>query len=160
MYLASSQYLSQPGAISGTCCKASSDTRLSKLTVILGGGAGRAGRPSAWVMTAGSSGSLTVLIRRRTGGGETEELPHSIFAAYRQGQPPPSFISLFDGVCNETPATKELITGALLKLRTENEIEILTADGRSRPRTANIDDSDVLVPAKQRSLFSGFVGDR
>ena len=90
----------------------------------------------------------------------TEELPHRIFSAHRQGQPPPSFMALFDGVCNETPATKELITGALIKLRAEKEIEILTIDGRERPRTASIDDSDVLVPAKQRGLFSTFNDNR
>lgn len=86
-----------------------------------------------------------------------DELPRQIFGAHRNGEAPPTLIGLFNGVCNDTPATKELIGDALLTLRAENEIEILTAEGRSRPRTMTIDDTDLLVPAKERSMFSRIV---
>lgn len=86
-----------------------------------------------------------------------EELPRQIFGAHRNGQAPPTLIGLFNGVCNDTPATKSLIGDALLQLRADNEVEILTADGKSRPRTMSIDDTDRLVPARQRSMFSRIV---
>jgi three-Cys-motif partner protein len=85
-----------------------------------------------------------------------EELPHKVFSAHRTGAAPPTLLNLFDGVCNETPATKRLISNAIIELRELKEVEILTSDGRSRPRTQTVDDTDVIVPAKIRDLFSPF----
>ncbi len=83
-----------------------------------------------------------------------EDLPRRVFSAYRAGTAPPSLINLFDGVCNETPATKRLLSDVIVELRGLNEFEILTSDGRTRPRTGTVDDTDVIVPAKIRDLFS------
>jgi hypothetical protein len=85
-----------------------------------------------------------------------EDLPQKVFSAHKAGTAPPTLLNLFDGVCNETPATKRLISDTIVKLREMKEFEILTSDGRSRPRAQTIDDTDVVVPAKMRDLFSLF----
>lgn len=83
-----------------------------------------------------------------------QELPEQVFGAYKQGAAPPTLLQLFDGVCNQTPATKRLLADAIITLREQKEFEILTSDGRSRPRTNTIDDDDRIVPARQRDMFS------
>jgi three-Cys-motif partner protein len=85
-----------------------------------------------------------------------EELPERVFAAHRSGSTPPTLLDLFNGVCNETPATKHLISKTIIDLRELNEFEILTSDGRPRPRTTTVHDTDRVVPAKMRDLFSRF----
>lgn len=82
------------------------------------------------------------------------ELPEQVFGAYKNGTAPPTLLQLFDRVCNQTPATKRLLADAIITLREEKEFEILTSDGRSRPRTSTIDDDDRIVPARQRDMFS------
>ena len=83
-----------------------------------------------------------------------EELPRRVFQAHRTGAPPPTLLQLFEGVCNDTPATKQLISDAIIELRGHREFEILTSDGRIRPRAASIADDDRILPAKQRDMFS------
>lgn len=82
------------------------------------------------------------------------ELPELIFAPAANGGPPPTVGGLFADVSNHTPATVELLTDAILKLREEKEIEVFAADGRSRPRTNVLVPGDIIRPAVQRSLFS------
>ena len=86
-----------------------------------------------------------------------EELPRKVFSAYKAGEAPPTLLNLFDSVCNETPATKRLISDAIVKLREMKEFEILTSDGRSRPRTQSVEDTDAIMPARIRDLFSSFI---
>jgi three-Cys-motif partner protein len=83
-----------------------------------------------------------------------DELPVRIFRSRTLSDPPPTLQSLFTDVCNETPATTQLVSTALVRLRDEREIEIVTKDGRPKPRTSKIDWTDVVLPAKQRDLFS------
>lgn len=85
-----------------------------------------------------------------------EELPERVFSARKSGAPPPTLLDLFNSVCNETPATKRLLSNTIVDLRELKEFEILTGDGRPRPRTTSVDDTDRVVPAKMRDLFSPF----
>jgi three-Cys-motif partner protein len=85
-----------------------------------------------------------------------DDIPHRVFGAHRAGSAPPSLLDLFDRVCNETPATKRLISDVIVELRDLKEFEILTGDGRPRPRTSLVADTDVVVPASIRDLFSPF----
>jgi three-Cys-motif partner protein len=85
-----------------------------------------------------------------------EELPEKVFSAHKAGAAPPTLLDLFNGVCNETPATKRLISSTIVDLRELKEFEILTSDGRPRPRTTTVDNTDRIVPAKMRDLFSPF----
>jgi hypothetical protein len=82
------------------------------------------------------------------------DLPPLIFDRRRQAEGPPTMGVLFSTIANETPATTELISKVLVGLREDAEIEIVTNDGRPKPRSTRIDWSDVILPAKQRSLFS------
>jgi|KBSSwiStaDraftv2_1062776.scaffolds.fasta_scaffold11360_4 three-Cys-motif partner protein len=85
-----------------------------------------------------------------------EELPEKVLSAHKSGDPPPTLLDLFNSVCNETPATKRLLSNTIVDLRELKEFEILTSDGRPRPRTTSVDDTDRIVPAKMRDLFSPF----
>ena len=83
-----------------------------------------------------------------------DELPELIFGIDRSGATPNTFEHLFSNVCNDTPATSSLLTSVLLELRDEKEIEILTSDGREKPRAQTVGWNDVIRPAKQGVLFS------
>jgi three-Cys-motif partner protein len=83
------------------------------------------------------------------------ELPPLIFDRRTQADGPPTMGRLFRTIANETPATSELISKVLVGLREDAEIEIVTKDGRPKPRSNQVGWSDVILPAKQRSLFSG-----
>jgi three-Cys-motif partner protein len=83
-----------------------------------------------------------------------EELPPLIFDRQMQADGPPSMSRLFTAIANETPATTELISKVLVGLRAESEIEIVTKDGRPKPRSTHVEWTDVILPAKQRSMFS------
>lgn len=84
----------------------------------------------------------------------TEELPPLIFEAAFRSDKPASLETLFGRVCNDTPATTKIISKVLVDLRAEKEVEIVTADGRPRPRTNSVDWTDLILPPKQRSFFS------
>lgn len=83
-----------------------------------------------------------------------EELPAKIFDPTRVSDGGISLGSLFTGICNSTPATVELVSDAVIRLRAEGEVQILTKDRKERPRSANCDWTDIILPARQRSLFS------
>jgi three-Cys-motif partner protein len=83
-----------------------------------------------------------------------EELPPLIFDRRMQADSPPTMERLFTAIANETPATTELISKVLAGLRADSEIEIVTKEGRSKPRSTHVDWTDVILPAKQRSMFS------
>ena len=82
------------------------------------------------------------------------ELPPLIFERSTQTSSPPTLENLFTRVCNETPATTKQIAQVLVGLRDEHEIEIFTTDGRAKPRSEQIAWTDVILPARQRSMFS------
>ena len=82
------------------------------------------------------------------------ELPQLIFGPSARSNDPPSLARLFTRVCNDTPATTKLISDVLVDLRNENEIQILTKDGRPKPRSTNVGWTDIILPARQRSMFS------
>jgi three-Cys-motif partner protein len=82
------------------------------------------------------------------------ELPPLIFDGSAGGHTPPSLGTLFTSVCNDTPATMKQISDVLVDLRNEREIEIVTKDGRSKPRAGKVQWTDVILPARQRSLLS------
>jgi hypothetical protein len=82
------------------------------------------------------------------------ELPPLIFDGSANGKAPSSLGALFTGVCNDTPATIKQISDVLVDLRNEREIEIVTKDGRLKPRAAKIQWTDVILPTRQRSFLS------
>lgn len=81
------------------------------------------------------------------------ELPSLIFDR-RVVDAPPSLGQLFGAVCNQTAATVDLVSESLVRLRAENEIEIVGPDGRPKPRSKSLSWRDVIRPAAQRSMFS------
>jgi three-Cys-motif partner protein len=82
------------------------------------------------------------------------ELPRRVFNAHRADAAPPTLLQLFQEICNETPATKDLVSEVIVELRAQNELEIVSSDGRLRPRAITLDDHDRVLPAKQRDIFS------
>jgi three-Cys-motif partner protein len=82
------------------------------------------------------------------------ELPPLIFGSTAGTAGPPTLGSLFSQICNETPATTHQISDVLVRLRNEREIEILSEDRRPKPRSLQIGWSDLILPARQRSMFS------
>jgi three-Cys-motif partner protein len=83
-----------------------------------------------------------------------EELPHRIFKPEQVARGGTTLGMLFTEICNATPATIDLVSKALVGLRSESEVQILTKDGRDRPRSAHCGWDDIILPARQRSLFS------
>ncbi|MDP4026601.1 three-Cys-motif partner protein TcmP [Methylobacterium sp. NEAU 140] len=83
-----------------------------------------------------------------------EELPERIFRPEQIAAGGVTLGSLFTGICNTTPATIDLVSKALVGLRAEGEVQITTRDGRERPRSATCAWDDIILPARQRSLFS------
>jgi three-Cys-motif partner protein len=61
--------------------------------------------------------------------------------------------TLFSRICNDTPATAKQIGGVLVELRNAKEIEIVTFDGLPKPRSEQVNWKDVILPARQRSIF-------
>jgi three-Cys-motif partner protein len=90
----------------------------------------------------------------RTTNALMNELPPLIFDRSAQNSAPPTLENLFTHVCNETPATMKQIAQVLVGLRNEREIEIFTKDGGAKPRSEQIAWTDVILPARQRSLLS------
>ncbi len=82
------------------------------------------------------------------------DLPPLIFERSAQISAPPTLENLFTHVCNETPATTKQIAQVIVNLRNEGEIEIFTKDGGAKPRSEQIAWTDVILPARQRSLLS------
>jgi hypothetical protein len=83
-----------------------------------------------------------------------DELPPLIFGRAIRAGNPPTLGRLFTHVCNETPATTHQIADVLIDLRDQNEIEIVTDKGRPKPRSVHVEWTDVILPARQRSMLS------
>lgn len=65
-----------------------------------------------------------------------------------------SFNGFFSRVVNHTPATKAMIGQAIRALTLEKELELLTADGKSRQNGVHVADSDVVrFPRQSRILL-------
>jgi hypothetical protein len=83
----------------------------------------------------------------------TELLPlifdHAGSAAY-----PQTLQSLFSKICNDTPTTAKQISNALVDFRNQKEIEIVTCEGRPKPRSEHVNWTDIILPARQRYMFS------
>jgi three-Cys-motif partner protein len=86
-----------------------------------------------------------------------DELPREIFRTRSLSEAAPTLKSLFTGICNETPATTHLVSSTLLQLRGMKEIEILGKDGKVKPRAQKVEWDDVILPARQRDMFSPIV---
>ena len=82
------------------------------------------------------------------------ELPQLIFDPSVRASQPPTLENLFTRVCNETPATAKLISDVLIDLRNEKEVDILTKNGRPKPRSTHVDWTDLILPSKELLLFS------
>jgi hypothetical protein len=91
---------------------------------------------------------------KRTKSALIRELPPLIFSPSIRASRPPSLESLFAQVCNETPATTKLISDVLIELRNAKEIDIITKDGRPKPRSMYVDWTDLILPAREPLLFS------
>jgi three-Cys-motif partner protein len=83
-----------------------------------------------------------------------KEIPPLIFDGSVDNTGPATLESLFSRVCNQTPTTTKQISKVLVALRDENEIEIVTSEGRPKPRSVQVNWTDVILPARQRSLLS------
>lgn len=82
------------------------------------------------------------------------DLPEIIFNRSSSGSGPLTFKGLFGGVCNTTPATKEMVATKLLELREGREIQLLKPDGRDKPRAMKIGWEDQITIPSQGILFS------
>lgn len=82
-----------------------------------------------------------------------EHIPQRVYAA-DSGM---SFAELFDGTCNDSPASATLYRESLARLLQESAIEVVGLDGARRRSAAQIKDSDRLRQPNQRSLFLGHV---
>lgn len=82
-----------------------------------------------------------------------EQLPRMIHAANRAGT---GLVveDLFEGNCNDTPVTSEILARQLVLLRDEGELSIIAPDGSKKPRTSVVSWRDRLVLPNERSLFS------
>ncbi len=81
-----------------------------------------------------------------------EQLPRRISALWPDGA---RFDKIFQMLCNETPATKEIMGQVLRESVSEGELEFRNGE-TARPRdyrVKNIADSDVFVPSRQQRLF-------
>ena len=82
-----------------------------------------------------------------------EQLPRMIHAAtHKDGAL--LVEELFAGNCNDTPVTSDILTRQLVFLRDERELEIMTPEGVSKPRSKTIGWGDRLVLPRERSLFT------
>lgn len=80
-----------------------------------------------------------------------EQIPAQLHHIGAQGV---AFGDFFDGICNQTPATKEQIHAVLRQLSHAREIEVRHGDtGRLRDPGVQIRTSDRILPAAQLKLF-------
>ncbi|MGN6572878.1 MAG: three-Cys-motif partner protein TcmP [Pseudolabrys sp.] len=70
---------------------------------------------------------------------------------------PVTIAELFRARCNDTPLTMPLVSDAVIKLRDEfEEVDILTPEGKLRPKARNLKWTDLVRPRKQRTFYRGF----
>lgn len=66
---------------------------------------------------------------------------------------PHTLKTLFAQICNDTPATATQVGGVLVDLRSQKEIDIVTAEGRPKPRSESVRWTDVILPTRQHRIF-------
>ena len=82
------------------------------------------------------------------------ELPKLIRDDAQDQGVPVTIGELFKARCNDTPLTMELVSEAVVKLRDEfQEVEVLTPDGKVRPKAINLGWSDQVRTTRQRTFF-------
>ena len=64
-----------------------------------------------------------------------------------------SFGELFATTCNSSPASAQIYRESVGKLLNERAVEIVGADGTKRRSSAQIKDTDQIMPPPQRTLF-------
>lgn len=82
-----------------------------------------------------------------------EQLPKLIYADAGQDGEPVSIRHLFGARCNDTPLTKPLIDDAITELRSLGEIEVVSSDGKIKPRTTVYAWEDLVRRKPQRSFM-------
>lgn len=80
-----------------------------------------------------------------------EGLP-AIIHGWNSTAAPLTLGSLFGSTCNETPTTKRMMAEALVDLRDAREIEIVSKEGRQKPRSGKVDWGDAILLPPQRTL--------
>lgn len=78
-----------------------------------------------------------------------EEIPRY----FNQITEPLPFGKFFESKCNSTPATRDMIEEAVLKLSQENEVQILTTDLRVSKVTTSIHDSHLIRKNPQQRFW-------
>jgi three-Cys-motif partner protein len=63
------------------------------------------------------------------------------------------FETFFNGVVNETPATKQMIAKGISALTLEKELEVRTSEGKLRRNGVQIQDDDIILRPQQRLWF-------
>jgi hypothetical protein len=63
------------------------------------------------------------------------------------------FGELFATTCNSSPASAQIYRESVVKLLDEKVVEIVGADGTRRRSSAQIKDTDQIMPPPQRDLF-------
>jgi three-Cys-motif partner protein len=80
----------------------------------------------------------------------SEQLPR-IIHGYKDGVP---FIDLMEGIANRTNATADIVKESLNHFILTREIEARTPEGGMRTKGASIHRNDIIVPHKQKSIFT------
>ena len=60
---------------------------------------------------------------------------------------------IFSRHCNETPVTKKIMVESLSELRQQGEIEIISQDGKVKPKAKTFSWDDRIRTPRQRKLF-------
>ena len=91
--------------------------------------------------------------RDRTVKALVAELPAIIQKKYHSGV---TLKDLYDGLCNEIPASKEILGDAVNLLCVEDELVKAGGKGEDRENATKVKDSDVIRMPKNQTLFSHF----
>ena len=84
-----------------------------------------------------------------------DQIPSYVRTAVSNGRMT-SLNEVFGNECNDTPVTSPIIQKALVKLRDEKELKIISKDGKEKPRAQRLDWADRVVLPPQRTLFGPF----
>ncbi|PWC74038.1 hypothetical protein TSH64_02510 [Azospirillum sp. TSH64] len=82
------------------------------------------------------------------------ELPPLIHAICQKNGTSISVGELYRTICNQTPAISLQMSDVLVALRQENEVQLLTAEGRPMPRATKLDWKDRVQITDQPTFFS------
>ncbi|MFS8067002.1 MAG: hypothetical protein ACMG6S_11575 [Byssovorax sp.] len=89
--------------------------------------------------------------RDRTVNALVAELPAIIQNKYRNGV---TLKDLYGDLCNEIPASKEILGDAVNRLCVEEELNKAGAQGEDRENRTKVKDSDIIRIPKNPTLFS------